>query len=107
MPQLLLGARGEDRRVTGREIGRPRPLDQRRVLDEAGEAELADRGAGAGLLAVEAVGGVAQGVALLAQEGQEHLTLVDEGGNESRHDVISVPGRVSPASLCGDGMVHP
>ena len=39
---------------------------------------------------LEAVGGVAQGVALLAEEGQQAGALVGQGGNESGHRVVSV-----------------
>ena len=83
------------------------PLGEGGMLDEAGQAQLAHGRSGGGLGLVQAVGGVAQRIALLAEEGQEQLALVDEGGYESGHGVISVPAGPRPARFVGDAMVRP
>ena len=71
----------EDGGVARREEGRPGPLDQSAAcLTRPARLSSLTVGRADGLLVGQAVGGVAQGVALLAEEGEEHLALVDDGG---------------------------
>src|ERR1035441_1962439 len=67
----------------------PAVLAERQVLDQPGQAELADTRSGLGLFVGQAMGGVTDPVSLLGQERQQGVTLVDDGRHGSWHGFFS------------------
>ena len=79
-PSVVVVSGNEQPRIARRDVVDPGPLDQGGVLDQPSQAQLAEPGRAPRPLVVETVGGVAQGIPLLAEEGQQAAPLVGRRG---------------------------